>query len=237
MDKLGVVIPVLNQFIKALECLDSVRTKLCWNFYFINNSKYNRGVAKAWNEGVRRAIDDGCNYIAILNDDILLAPDTLDEMIYFISATEDCGVVTGSDLKESIYYEDIYTWRKSRNNAPNELLSLVVGSNYACFLLTQETYRHIGAFDENFYPAYFEDCDYSYRTILSGLRVYGLQSAGFYHFHGQTNKSAYNNDSVIVDMKTMEKNKNYYISKWGGNYGKELFKTPFNDPGKRWDDW
>lgn len=230
MDRLGIVIPVLNQFIKALECLNSVRTKLCWNFYLIDNYNDNRGVAKAWNKGAQRAIDDGCNYIAILNDDILLAPNTLDLMMEFLSQNESCGVVTGRDLSEEISSRDIYTWE-----APT--FSELLDSNYACFMLTKKTYKHIGTFDEKFYPAYFEDCDYSYRAILSGLKVCGLQSAGFYHFHSQTTKTAFVDGSPIINQEKFEKNKNYYISKWGGDYRMESFKTPFNDPGKRWSDW
>ena len=43
---------------------------------------------------------------------------------------------------------------------------------YSSFALTHEGARRIGPFDENFWPAYAEDCDYWLRAQLIGCKVY-----------------------------------------------------------------
>lgn len=43
---------------------------------------------------------------------------------------------------------------------------------YSSFVLTKEGVKRIGPFDENFWPAYAEDCDYWYRAQLASCRVY-----------------------------------------------------------------
>lgn len=42
---------------------------------------------------------------------------------------------------------------------------------WACFALHDETVRHVGLFDEAFYPAYWEDNDYERRVRSAGIPV------------------------------------------------------------------
>mmetsp|Transcript_10269 Transcript_10269/g.28672 ORF Transcript_10269/g.28672 Transcript_10269/m.28672 type:complete len:349 (-) Transcript_10269:552-1598(-) len=43
---------------------------------------------------------------------------------------------------------------------------------YSCFALTKQGLKILGPMDENFWPAYSEDCDYWFRAILEGCKMF-----------------------------------------------------------------
>ncbi len=96
--------------------------------------------------------------------------------------------------------------------------------DWCAFIIKKTTFDKIEPFDENFFPAYYEDKDYEYRLKLSGL---GLVR------HASLAPSIYRNNSTGEKMPGLpaaaQKNREYYIRKWGGLPGKEIYKTPFNE--------
>lgn len=60
---------------------------------------------------------------------------------------------------------------------------------YSSFVLTKQGIKRIGPFDENFWPAYAEDCDYWYRAQLASCKVF---YRGGYKPDKQTPESAAN---------------------------------------------
>lgn len=95
--------------------------------------------------------------------------------------------------------------------------------NWSSFILSVEGYKKIGKFDENIYPAYFEDNDYCYRMRLLGIERLNTD---------YLNPVIYRNSQTIQKDPNLNlnfsKNRDYYISKWGGEPNKETFKTPHN---------
>lgn len=223
--KLGFVIPVLNQMQLALETLESIRTRHQWQIYLERNYLENKGVAAAWNIGTRRAIEDGCDIIFILNDDIVISPSAIDHMVNIWGRASDLGVLTGTDHRNSHSPAEVFNM-----DFPEYEGGLLDAPDFAFFSITPFTYSYIGAFDENFKPAYFEDNDYVYRTLLAGLRPLRSQNAAFYHYGSRTQ----NHGAPVVPSSQFVKNRSLYVEKWGGLPGQEGFKHPFNDPNKNW---
>ncbi len=95
--------------------------------------------------------------------------------------------------------------------------------NWCSFILPVETYEKVGAFDESFFPAYFEDNDYFRRMMLSNVNIV---------YTAFLNPEIYRNSMTIALQPELnqgfEKNRQYYISKWGGMPNSETFSTPFN---------
>jgi GT2 family glycosyltransferase len=95
--------------------------------------------------------------------------------------------------------------------------------NWCSFILSVEAYKKVGKFDENFFPAYFEDNDYFRRMQLSGVTII---------VNPMLNPVVYRNSMTIQKTPELnngfEKNRQYYISKWGGQPTQETFSTPFN---------
>lgn len=87
-----------------------------------------------------------------------------------------------------------------------------------------------GFFDENFWPAYFEDTDALYRMGLLGIpspRENGLSRPQFQIDAECSMVAGALTDGVAaVDFDQLRL---YYTSKWGGEQGREKYKKPFGN--------
>lgn len=95
--------------------------------------------------------------------------------------------------------------------------------SYHCNAVSKKCIDKIGYFDENFYPAYFEDADLDYRMNLAGInwkRVYTIPA------ECQADGAA-TLDGLRLNFDALQ---DYFVSKWGGKPGECRFKVPFNDP-------
>ena len=96
--------------------------------------------------------------------------------------------------------------------------------NFCAFVISTFAYQMYGKFDENFFPAYFEDKDYMYRLKIEG--GYCIESE-------ELDPEVYRNSMTI--KKDIELNNDFglnekrYISKWGGLPNEEIFKTPYDE--------
>jgi GT2 family glycosyltransferase len=99
----------------------------------------------------------------------------------------------------------------------------VTYQNWCAFVLPKKTFELVGLFDEKFGNAYFEDNDYYYRMSLLGMT---------YQKEAILNPEVFRNSQTISKDNSLnsgfDKNKEYYISKWGGEPHHETFKSPFN---------
>lgn len=90
--------------------------------------------------------------------------------------------------------------------------------------------ERVGLFDENFYPAYWEETDYLYRLGLAGLPSPRENGQHWCHIpieadYGAKSHAISPEGGVTVNFVAQAE---YYERKWGGPQGKERFKTPFN---------
>ena len=99
----------------------------------------------------------------------------------------------------------------------------VASQDWCAFILPKNTFNDVGKFDENFFPAYFEDNDYHYRMRL-------IQKS--FHKTPILNPIVYRASCTISRNSKLNDGfhnlKEFYIKKWGGEPTKEIFKTPFN---------
>ena len=95
--------------------------------------------------------------------------------------------------------------------------------DWCSFILPKKTFKKVGEFDTKFYPAYFEDNDYHYRMKLLGLKYMQIPFLNPYIY-----KSSMTIDKEPKLRDLIQNNREYYISKWGGEPMRETFKKPFN---------
>jgi len=113
------------------------------------------------------------------------------------------------------------------------------------FAITKLAIDTVGYFDENFYPAYLEDCDYQTRLRLAGIPY--LDIPGIHVVHGEPKEltghepgssTIYSDPRYrIANGITHHNGFQYYIKKWGGVNEQEKFTHPFNDSKKSLKDW
>lgn len=156
------------------------------------------GVATSWNQFMR----DTAAYdrVIIANDDVFVHPDTIQRMM--IAADEQPD--------EVFFAGDGHS-----------------GNTFSFFLLTRKGYDEIGPFDERFFPAYFEDNDYSRRITLAGYKHVMVDGAIYDHIGSSTLKS-YSREEEQLHHQQFRANEDYYKYKWGGPPHKELYHLPFN---------
>jgi GT2 family glycosyltransferase len=153
----------------------------------------NIGVAASWNKLCEDIFKEH-DFAVILNDDIYWGT---------------------SEEKVSQFIEKIYTGQGNQ--------VIVPPTQWCAFIMPKPAFRSIGKFDEEFFPAYFEDNDYAYRMKLGGwvLKHDDFLTPSLYK------RSA----SLIKDPSINERfqiNHEYFIKKWGGSPSKETFVVPFN---------
>lgn len=171
----------------------------------------NRGLAKSWNEGLYNSYSAGADVAFIANDDITATRDDLLRIAETAVANRDKYMISGMGYDEAI-------------QQPADML-------FALCAINPIALERIGYMDENFWPIYFEDLDYYRRADLAGLERLTIPHTHIRHVGSGSRPSV---DAQVFNAN-FERNKAYYIRKWGGNSyrGSEQYATPFNDPDER----
>lgn len=206
--RVGLVVPVYKNFPGFAELMASVDYPVYP--YIIDNWRDNRGVSGGWNEGISRSMGDMCEVTIVVNDDVVFAPGTIRKMVLGIS--EGYDLVTGFNTRDENYDH-------------LEVPHYIESPDYACFAVDPMMFVYkFGFFDEKFKPAYFEDNDMDYRIKIAGGKARKRTDAPFFHKGSVTQNWE---GGQVVTSPMFEKNREYYISKWGGGPGEETTTIPF----------
>lgn len=192
-------------------CLGTLAPEIAERTLTVDNTVRNRGVAGSWNLGRARAINARADWLVLLSESMRF------------------GDPGGRDWETTLREADpVYDW-----------VDGLFGWHLIGFRRT--LLERVGAFDENFYPAYSEDSDYLIRMHLAGyasprennrprLQVTGIDAThmGFNH-NVDTDPPR-----VKVDFGAHAR---YWRSKWGTEPPKAATAHPFGDGSKHWTWW
>ena len=143
-------------------------------------SEENLGFGQANNLGMRYALDHGCDYVFLLNQDTCITPDSIEELVKLHDVNREFGILSPMHLTGSMAHLNILF--NDGNTRPNyELISdLYCGNvkdvyeenyiNAAAWLISRQTLEIVGGFDP-LYLQYAEDDDYLNRLHYHGLKV------------------------------------------------------------------
>jgi len=159
----------------------------------IANSR-NLGFPGGFNVGLRRALDEGAEYVFMVNNDIFVAPDILDQLMA-CAGPPDVGM-----LAPKIYYADEpdriwsvgarrHPWTlemtdKGKMQLDQGQWDEVIERDYlvgCALLLKRSLLEDVGLFDEGYHPIYYEDLDLSLRARQAGYRLLMVPSARMWH--------------------------------------------------------
>ncbi len=158
----------------------------------IGNSD-NLGIAEANNQGIRRALNDGCESILLINNDTEFGPSLLKELLRGLDEYS-CDMVAPKIL----CYHDRTIWSAGGGIDPRRAGSgfhygygqvdhgqfdtprLVDHAPACCLLLRKEVFGRIGVMDSRYFT-YIEDTDFCYRARQAGLKLMYLPSATVLH--------------------------------------------------------
>jgi GT2 family glycosyltransferase len=255
MKRVQIVIPVINLWRDYTKpCLASViraSQNIDYRIFLIDNGStdetqeearklisdrfiYHRNetswpLAQTWNYGIRRAFEDAYDYVFVINNDVLIHPDAIDNLVDRLKDDKH-GLVMATCMNVKSECDQL--------GAPEKLFELkskdktdvpeAEHPDFSAFMLNKRGWDLVGEFDEGFWPAYFEDNDYHYRINLLGLKAITLPTALFYHYGSRTQNQ--NPNQMLVSSLLFEKNRSYILSKWGSTDADQIrYRRPFND--------
>ena len=155
-------------------------------------SKENLGFGKANNLAMRYALDHGCDYVFLLNQDAWLETDTIEKLVIIHQAHPEYGVLSPMHIRpdgKSLYIQ-IEDGSKDHGNKLladcyfNQLEDVYPFAyvNAAAWLLPKNTLETVGGFDPIF-SIYGEDDDYLNRLRYHGLKLGLCPKARIVHDH------------------------------------------------------
>lgn len=202
------------------------------NSAIILQGRQPQSVAKAWNDGIKRAVLGENEYILILNQDVIMRSDSIDNLVAFADKRTDAVLWTMTDYRGDEHLLEDFELDDTSTENPN----------FSGFMIQKGFFERFGSFDEHFDFGYFEDNDMHARIAMSGCKAVNCGLARMFHKASllRTSDREFDN-SVHVPFR---KNKTYFQTKWGSQILNEAHemrmhynKTPFNDPTKTLKDW
>jgi len=154
----------------------------------------NLGFAEGNNVGIRLALQEGADYVFLLNNDTVVAPSLLRELVSAAARCPEGGVFTARILyhaePERIWSAGVrwldarMEFRHIQDDAENSIDARGVAStDYACgcaLFARSSVFRSVGLLDPKFFLTY-EETDFCYRARRAGIPSYYVQSAVLWH--------------------------------------------------------
>ncbi len=176
-------------------------------------STVNGGYARGNNIGIRQALEDGCEYLLITNNDILFGKDAVQNMAAYLKLHPDTGIVGPKVLTKTgkVHYsccskktemKDIFQiftaaklifrrqWKQyyCLDQDPDKGRDVYYVSG-CCFMMSAACAREITPLDEHT-VLYDEELIIGIRMEESGLKTHYCPDARVQHRHGHTTEKA-----------------------------------------------
>jgi len=155
-----------------------------YEIYFINNTENNIGYAGGVNQGIKKALKDGCDLFIIANPDISLKVKVHPAGVLEASRYFDIWGLTMRQQGKLYYGGEIDNWRMSGGLVDKKPKNRFQSADFvsgSLMVIKKKVIDKIGFFDESYF-LYYEEVDYCYRAKKAGFRV-GIDSAITYdHF-------------------------------------------------------
>ena len=127
--------------------------------------------------------------------------------------------------------------KTAREHEQTHLIHLNNSNAYYCFVWTQTGRKTFGEFDENLWPAYYEDRDMLVRHKLMGYTGYVYALQGLEPLpHGKPRTGGVNYNAMLQGCGLL--NRAYWLRKWGNqDFTTSTYETPYKDHRLSVDQW
>ncbi|TXK84652.1 glycosyltransferase family 2 protein [Paenibacillus sp. N3.4] len=235
MQVTSIIIPNYNGLALLKECVESIRshTSLPYEIIVVDNGSedgsvtycvkeklklislpINHGFPVACNLGLHIARG---NALMLLNNDTLMTPNWLDNLLRSLYSSEDIGMVgpvtnyaSGKQQIKEEFTNISDMTAKYNNSDPSKWQETdrLVG---ICLLFKREMLGKIGFMDEIFTPGFYEDDDFCYRARLAGYRLLITGDCFIFH-HGS---ASFHKKGVEALQGLLQQNRQKFLDKWG----------------------
>ena len=146
-------------------------------------SETNLGFGQGNNKGMRYALDNGADYVFLLNQDAWIEPNTLKDLVEIHKMNPGYGILSVMNItkEKDNLLDGFINYLADYNNCDPQLLNDLYWNRLkdvyelkmvlaAAWLLPKNTLETIGGFDPIFYH-YGEDDNYAQRVHFHGLKI------------------------------------------------------------------
>jgi GT2 family glycosyltransferase/UDP-galactopyranose mutase len=166
--------------------------------YVIENGQ-NLGVPAGYNVGFRYALEQGADYILMLNNDTVIAPDMIEKLLQQAESDPSTGIV----MPKILYYgsnEQIWSSGGRYRSFPPAILMtdkrqkkiqspvrMIEFAPSCGLLIHRRAFKKAGLFDPGYFFL-FDDWDFSERVRTHGLNIWYVRDAVMWHKVSRTTK-------------------------------------------------
>lgn len=216
-EKIFIILVNYNGSKDTLECIESLKEIYYRNVEIIvvdNNSKKeeidllkekekdfilietnkNNGFAIGNNIGVKYAIDNGADYVLLLNNDTIVEKDFLNIMLETYKSNDNvgavgCRIMYHSDRRLIWYnggkidYSKFSAFNIDEKKLDKDIVEQNIETDFitgCCILIPKNTIKNIGYLSDEYFM-YYEDVDYSLRIKERGLNLIINPKSKIYH--------------------------------------------------------
>lgn len=224
MKKVGIIILNYNNADTTLRCVESIKSINYSNYLLVIVDNYstdnsyeflkknledvdcllrtdmNGGYAYGNNMGIRYVLERECEYVLILNNDVILENDTLEKLVNYSEKQSGVGVV-GPAILEFISGDGIIQSTGANNNmfkgtsqllnhgrSISALSSDVLYPDYlggSCLLVSKKVIREVGLIPEDYF-LFYEENEWCLKIRKNGYKIICDPEAKVYHFGSES---------------------------------------------------
>ena len=194
-----VIIPSYKKEEQLEKCIAHLKNQTAEVEIFIrDNSVDNIYFTAAVNEGIKKYLNQNCDYIIILNQDMYLQPNAVEEMIKFMDAHPQCGIGAPLQLHDENPNFVIcagglqaFPFGKHLHGTLSEFTQdqQIFWANGACMIFRKKMIQEIGLLDKNF-VFLGSDSDYCFTARSRGWQIWTIASAKGIHEYGASGAGA-----------------------------------------------
>jgi len=178
-------------------------------------------LAATWNKALDFVWETGAEVAFVCNNDIRVKPDTW--------ATLHEEMLRGQPGALPLFVSAIGVRKEQFTGAAPVHNDSKGGPDFSCFLISKECHDKY-RFDEEYIPAFCEDCDYHRRLMLGGdgQRIYSID-VPYLHYGSQTIKTLPDEKRLRLERAITEGSRAQHARKWGGGVNEETYTRPFDE--------
>jgi GT2 family glycosyltransferase len=175
--------------------------------YKLIKNKNNLGFAGGNNVGIKYAINRGCDYVVVLNNDTVIDKDFINEIIRAAEKYPDAGMFSPkiyfapgyefhkdkydkNDIGKVIWsaggdidWQNVYSTHRGVDEVDEGQFDKFCEIDFAtgaCFMVKSEVVKKVGMFDSKYY-LYLEDADFCLKVKAAGWKIIYTPSARIWH--------------------------------------------------------
>lgn len=164
----------------------------CDRIVIVNEA--NVGIAVGNNQGIRAALQAGCEYVLLLNNDVVFEEDLFERLVAGIEAEKPAMAVpmiyyfqppnriwaAGGGFQPLMGFRNFHRGENQEDIGQFSESCLVDFAPACCILIRRDAFAQIGLMDERFF-VYSDDADFLFRARKQQLRVSFIPDAKLWH--------------------------------------------------------